>query len=63
MENKKWYLASKNDGLFIINAPPRPSTDDEVHDRADGPTMVVCVSGLDEARAASIVAAHNATLS
>lgn len=23
-----WYVGSQNDGLFIIDQPPRPSTDD-----------------------------------
>lgn len=59
---RKWYLASMNDGLFIINQPPRPSTDEQFHDRADGPGMVINVSGMDPQLANEIVAAHNLSL-
>jgi len=54
----RWYLASKNDGLFIINAPPHPSTDDIDHD-CDGPDLVLNVTELPEAKARAIVGAHN----
>lgn len=27
-----WFIGAQNDGLFIIDKPPRPSTDDPVHD-------------------------------
>lgn len=26
--DKLWYVGAMNDGLFVIDAPPRPSTDD-----------------------------------
>lgn len=59
---KRWYLASKNDGLFIIDAPPRPSNDDQNHD-AGGPDMVLNISALSHERAQEIVDAHNAGIS
>jgi hypothetical protein len=59
---ERWYLGSMNDGLFIINTPPRPSTDDQFHERTDGPTVVLNVNGLPQARAQEIVDAHNAAL-
>lgn len=58
-EAKRWHLGAMNDGLFIINAPPRPSTDDTWPDRPDGPTMVLNVTELSEAKAQAIVDAHN----
>jgi len=58
----EWHLGAMNDGLFIINAPPRPSTDDIVHDREDGPTMILNVTDLPEAKAQAIVNAHNAAI-
>lgn len=59
---QKWYLGSMNDGLFIINMPPRPSTDDQFHERDDGPSMVINVSGMDPQLAYEIVSAHNLSL-
>ena len=59
---REWHLGAMNDGLFIIDAPPRPSTDDIVHDREDGPTLILNVTDLPEAKARAIVAAHNAAL-
>jgi len=58
----RWYLGSMNDGLFIINTPPRPSTDHQWHGRPDGPTFVVAVSALPEGYAQAIVDAHNTAL-
>jgi hypothetical protein len=58
----RWYLATMSDGLFIINRPPRPSTDDQVHDRDDGPDLVLNVSGVDPQLAREIVDAHNLSL-
>lgn len=58
----RWYLGSMNDGLFIIDKPPRPSTDDIVYDRKDGPSLVLNVTDLPLAKAAAIVEAHNAAL-
>lgn len=56
---KKWYLGAMNDGLFIIDTPPRPSTDDQWHDRPDGPSMVLNVTELPRDKAQAIVDAHN----
>lgn len=28
VKNKKWYVGAMNDGAFVIDEPPRPSTDD-----------------------------------
>jgi len=64
MTLERWYLGAMNDGLFIINAPPRPSTDDIWHDRPDGPTMFLNIDPLrgDMKKAQAIVDAHNAAL-
>jgi hypothetical protein len=60
---RAWHLGAMNDGLFIIDAPPRPSTDDIFPDREDGPTLILNVTDLPHAKAQAIVDAHNATLS
>ena len=57
----KWYLGTMNDGLFIINAPPRPSADYQFHERTDGPSVVLNVSDLGQERAQQIVDAHNSS--
>jgi hypothetical protein len=59
---ERWYIGSMNDGLFIINTPPRPSNDYPWHDRPDGPTMVLAVSGMSLVRVQEIVDAHNLCL-
>jgi len=51
----RWYLGAQNDGLYIIDQPPRPSTDDEVHDRA----VNVIAAVTDQRWAQSIIDAHN----
>lgn len=56
----KWYLGAMNDGLFIINKEPRPSTDDAWHGRPDGPDVVLNVTTMTIERAQAIVDAHNA---
>jgi hypothetical protein len=56
----RWHLASMNDGLFIINAPPRPSNDDIWPDRKDGPSIVLNVTELPADKARKIVDAMNA---
>jgi hypothetical protein len=61
-EGHRWWLGAMNDALFIINAPPRPSTDDVWHDRPDGPTINLPVYGLTDHDAKAIVDAHNAAL-
>lgn len=57
---KKWQLGSMNDGLFIIDTQPRPSTDEVWHDRPDGPTLVLNVVALTSEQAQAICDAHNA---
>lgn len=60
---ERWHLGSMNDGLFIINAAPRPSgTDVEPSVSPNGPTMVLNVTDLPEHKAKAIVDAHNAAL-
>jgi hypothetical protein len=54
-----WYLGSMNDGLFIINQPPRPSNDDVFPDR-DGPTVALPVHRLTIKQAQAVCDAHNA---
>lgn len=57
-----WWLGSMNDGLFIINTPPRPSTDDIHHDRTDGPSVVLNITDLPSAKARGVVDAHNTAI-
>lgn len=59
---EEWHLGSMNDGLFIINTPPRPSTDDQWHDRPDGPTVVLNVTDLSAKKAQAVVDAHNTAI-
>lgn len=58
----RWYLGSQNDGLFIIDTPPRPSNDDAIHDRKDGPSLVIPLGDIPKSRAQAIVDAHNSEL-
>jgi hypothetical protein len=60
---KQWWLGSQNDGLFIINQPPRPSNDDQFHERTDGPSFVVPLGTLKEKHAQALVDEHNRTAS
>jgi hypothetical protein len=59
----RWYLGSMNDGLFIIDKPPRPSTDAIVYgnDNPNAPGLVLPVWPLSVERAQAIVDAHNGT--
>lgn len=57
-----WHLGSMNDGLFIIDQPPRPSTDDVNADRHDGPEVVIPVHGLTVKQAQAVCDAHNAAI-
>jgi outer membrane murein-binding lipoprotein Lpp len=59
---ERWYIGAMNDGRFIINTPPRPSTDEVWHDRPDGPSLVLNVVALSAEHAQAIVDAHNASL-
>lgn len=61
-EINMWHLGSMNDGLFIIDTPPRPSTDDIHGERTDGPSMVLKAHGLSVADAQAICDAHNASI-
>ena len=58
----RWYLGAINDGLFIIDAPPRPNCESPWHDRPNGPQVVLNVCSLTQERAQSIVDAHNAAM-
>lgn len=58
--DERWYLGAQNDGLFIINRPPRPSNDDV--DPDSGPTLAIPVAGISRQAAQTIVDAHNAAL-
>lgn len=57
---RRWYLGAQNDGLFIIDTPPRPSNDDQWHDRPDGPSLVIPLGAMSREKAQAIVDAHNA---
>lgn len=59
---ERWYLGSMNDAVFIINTPPRPSNDFPIHDRENGPTLVLRTHPLTKAEREAIVDAHNATV-
>ena len=56
---RRWYLGSQNDGLFIIDTPPRPSKDDEFFERTDGPTFAIPVNCLGSKIAQMIIDQHN----
>jgi hypothetical protein len=61
----KWYVATMNDGIFIINTKPHPAPVDYVNPNAPEPTMVISMrSGSREAEelAQQIVNAHNAEI-
>lgn len=60
LKDGRWYLGAMNDGLFIIDEPPRPAPNDT------GPsdqhkTRAIC-GALDNRNAELIVKAHNAAL-
>lgn len=58
----EWFLGSMSDGLFIINMPPRPSTDDVWPERPDGPTIALSATDLPVKKAQAICDAHNAVI-
>lgn len=61
----KWYVATMNDGIFIINQKPHPVPVDYVNPNASGPSLVISMrsgSRCAEEIAERIVAAHNAEL-
>lgn len=53
--NKKWYVGAMNDGLFVIDAPPRPSTDDITEQSVN----VIAALGTNREAADLLVAEHN----
>jgi hypothetical protein len=59
----KWYVATMNDGIFIINQKPHPVPVDYVNPNASGPSLVISMRsgsrGIGEI-AEQIVTAHNA---
>lgn len=55
---KKWYLGAMNDGLFVIDQPPSPSTDYPVHDAATNAIAQVPFEAKQLAE--KLIAAHNA---
>lgn len=57
-----WYLGSMNDGLFIINKRPHPSTDHINHSGVDGPTVVLNITELPSDKAQKVINTHNTTL-
>ena len=60
---ERWYLGSMNDGLFIINRPPRPAPNDAgPGEVGDSPTLVVALGDLREDLAQQIIDAHNSAL-
>lgn len=59
MTNGKWYLGAMNDGLFIIDRPPKPVPVDYLT-AGDPDLNVIVAMGNDKIRAKAIVAAHNA---
>lgn len=58
-ERRRWYVGAMNDGLFIVDQPPRPSNDDPWHDRPDGPSLILPTFPLSLERVQAIVDAHN----
>lgn len=61
--NTKWYVATMNDGLFIVNRPPHPAPVDYVNTNSTPPETVIPLRHNDaimQAVAEEIVAAHNA---
>jgi hypothetical protein len=58
-EPSSWHIGTMNDGLFIINAPSRPSNDDVWHERPDGPTVILNVTELPAEKAVKIVEVMN----
>lgn len=56
-----WYLGAMNDGLFIINKPPRSAEGELWQDQPDGPSVVLGPFTT-EALAQAVVDAHNATI-
>jgi hypothetical protein len=59
-----WYLGTMNDGLFIIDGPPRPGPNDTgPWDIPNDPQAIAGELGpIGEAKAKQIVEAHNAVV-
>lgn len=58
-QHKKWYVGAMNDGAFVIDAPPRPSTDD-INPHQD--VGVIAAFGDKFDLADLLVAEHNSRL-
>lgn len=56
---KRWYVGAQNDGLFIVNAEPRPSNDHPWHDNPNGPTVALNVTELPLTKAQRVVDVMN----
>lgn len=61
----KWYVATMNDCIFIVNRKPRPAPVDHVNPNTPAPGVVISMrSGSREVQriAEEITEAHNATV-
>jgi hypothetical protein len=58
LNHGKWYIGTMNDGLFIINRPPRPAPVDYLT-AGDPDLKVIASMGNDKLRTEAIVKAHN----
>lgn len=57
-----WYLATMNDGLFVINRKPQPAPVDFVNTSLESPEIVIPLPGNDrqtQTVAELLIAAHN----
>lgn len=61
---KKWYAATLNDGLFIIDKKPSPNTDYPkfLGEGEANNTMVISANGLSLTQVQRIVDEHNAAV-
>lgn len=64
-KNQLWYLATMNDGLFIVNRKPQPAPIDVTNTSLTSPEIVIPLPGNDrftQRVAEIIVAVHNAEI-
>lgn len=62
---KLWYLATMNDGLFVINRRPQPAPVDFVNPSLEPPEIVIPLPSNDrmtQTAAELLIAAHNACI-
>jgi hypothetical protein len=62
---KKWYLATMNDGLFIVDVMPAPAPMDHVNPNKLAHSLIIPLRNNDRVTqevAAQIIAAHNAEI-